>query len=132
MVDLGNPHTPVAGQVTLNPGGSVSVPASATTEPPITLTVGQTYEIDVFHCSARSPGRWGVGPFNWTYDTNPGPTPRPVSQDLTAVGAVSKNWLRVYMTFTGTPVLYQWQQLYDCVPGGVTLRRTTWPALQWH
>ncbi len=56
VVDLGNHHPPVAGQVTLALGGSLSVPASATTEPPITLTVGQNYEIDVFQAERNSTG----------------------------------------------------------------------------
>jgi fibro-slime domain-containing protein len=209
VVDIGNPHVPATGTVTLNLGGSVSVPASATAVPPITLTVGQTYEISVFHAERNSTGsnyrltlagfnrqtsqctpplpptvfvrdfeavcavgtspvwqlfRWqagvpagaqidfraataatqaalpaappaaspttvpigsatpanspAAGPLAWTYDQNPGPpiTPRPVSQDLSAVSGVSQKWLRVYMTFNGPAVLYQWQQLFDCVP----------------
>ena len=209
VVDIGNPHTPATGTVTLNLGGSVSTPASSTAVPPITLTVGQTYEIAAFQAERNSTGsnykltlagfnrktsvctpplppavfvrdfqascapgsspvwqlfRWKAGvppgasidfraataatqgalpasppaaspttvpvgsatavnspilpPYNWTYDQNAGPpvTPRPVSQDLTAVNVRSENWLRVYMTFNGPAVLYQWEQLFDCVP----------------
>lgn len=49
---------------------------------------------------------------SWTYD------PQPVSAKLAAAvpTQTSKSWLRVYMTFTGAPTLYEWQQLYDCIP----------------
>lgn len=58
------------------------------------------------------------GPVVWTYDTLPGPIPVPVSQRLQVegLGTKSKRWLRVYMTFNGQPTLFEWQQLYDCVP----------------
>lgn len=209
VVDIGNPHGPANGTVTLNVGGSVSVPPSATAVPPITLTVGQTYEISVFQAERNSTGsnykltlagfnrqtsqctvppppttfvrdfeavcgpgttpvwqlfRWkagvpagaqidfraatapnqaalpaapppaapasvpigsatpanspAAGPFVFVYDTLPGPVPVPVSKHLQVegLGAVSQRWLRVYMTFNGTPTLFDWQQLFDCVP----------------
>ena len=52
------------------------------------------------------------GPLAWTYDT------MAVSGRLAAAvpSQKSKQWLRVFMTFNGTPTLNQWQQLYDCVP----------------
>ena len=42
----------------------------------------------------------------------------PVSEHLKVDGAGTKSqhWLRVYMTFNGQATLYEWQQLYDCVP----------------
>lgn len=209
VVDIGNPHVPATGTVTLNLGGSVSVPASATAVPPITLTVGQTYEISVFHAERNSTGsnyrltlagfnrqtsvctppppppktfvrdfegvcpvgtsvvwqlfRWkagvpagaqidfraataatqaalpaspppaapasvpigsatpanspSAGPIVFVNDTLAG-VPVPVSQHLQVegLGAKSQQWLRVYMTFIGTPSLFEWQQLFDCVP----------------
>jgi|GEM_PF-1932030 len=209
VVDIGNPHVPATGTVTLNLAGSVSVPPSATAVPPITLTVGQTYEIAVFQAERNSTGsnykltlagfnrtssqctpppspktfvrdfegicpvgnkvvwqlfRWkagvpagaqidfraataltqaalpasppaaapatvpigsatpanspSAGPVVFVYDTAPGPVPVPVSEHLKVegLGTKSQQWLRVYMTFNGTPTLFEWQQLYDCVP----------------
>lgn len=209
VVDIGNPHGPATGTVTLNLGGSVSVPASATAVPPITLTVGQTYEISVFQAERNSTGsnysltlagfnrrtsvctippppatfvrdfegvcptgtsvvwqlfRWkagvpagaqidfraatastqaalpaapppaapasvpigsatpanspSAGPVVFVNDNLPGPVPEPVSQHLQieGLGTKSQQWLRVYMTFTGAPTLFEWQQLFDCVP----------------
>lgn len=49
-------------------------------------------------------------PTVWAYD------PTPVSQRLDTAGQQSKAWLRVFMTFNGTPSLLAWQQLYDCIP----------------
>jgi hypothetical protein len=46
----------------------------------------------------------------WAYDTTG------VDARLQAAGQSSKQWLRVFMTFNGLPVLYQWQQLFDCIP----------------
>jgi hypothetical protein len=50
-------------------------------------------------------------------------TPRPVSWHLARDPSPpqrSKNALRVYMTFNTTPVLspvlYEWRQLFSCVP----------------
>ncbi len=59
-----------------------------------------------------------AGPIVWTYDTLPGPIPVPVSTHLQVegLGTKSQHWLRVYMTFTGQATLFEWQQLYDCVP----------------
>jgi hypothetical protein len=67
----------------------------------------------------------------WSYDTHgasPPPgfqpyDPRPISwhlaNDLTP-GVASKEYLRIYMTFQTngnvSPVLYEWRQLFDCVP----------------
>jgi fibro-slime domain-containing protein len=58
------------------------------------------------------------GPIVWNYDTVPGPIPVPVSKHLQVegLGTKSQRWLRVYMTFTGQATLFEWQQLYDCVP----------------
>ena len=207
VVDIGGIHPPNVSAVTLN-ASSLTIPVDAVNTPPITLTPGATYEIDVFQAERNTTGsnykltlsgfnrkisqctpptppavftrdfqamcpvgtkvtwqlfRWKgaalpgatidfraataddptalppappapspttvsigqenstnspiLGPLAWTFDTNPAPvSPRPVSQDLAAVGQTSKDWLRVYMTFTGPAVLYTWQQLYDCVP----------------
>ena len=48
----------------------------------------------------------------WGFD------PTPVSTRLKNAAPTqnSKKWLRVFMTFNGTPELREWQQLYDCVP----------------
>jgi len=42
----------------------------------------------------------------------------PVSKDLASAAPpqLSKQWLRVYMKFNGSPSLSEWQQMYDCVP----------------
>lgn len=60
-------------------------------------------------------------PANWVYtiDASCGPTcPYPVSRRLAQAvpKQTSKQWLRVYMTFNGLPTLFEWQQLYDCIP----------------
>jgi hypothetical protein len=61
----------------------------------------------------------------WTYDTSGTPafTPRPISWHLAndpSPAQTSKSALRVYMTFNTTPlvspILYQWRQLFSCVP----------------
>jgi len=59
-----------------------------------------------------------ANPVVWTYDTLPGPVPVPVSQHLQVegLGTKSQSWLRVFMTFNGNPTIFEWQQLYDCVP----------------
>jgi hypothetical protein len=67
----------------------------------------------------------------WSYDTHGAVPPagfqpydpRPISwhlaNDLTP-GVVSKEYLRIYMTFetngNESPILYEWRQLFDCVP----------------
>ena len=63
-----------------------------------------------------TPTNSPVLPITWANNTTDGGAPVPVSAALAAVGVTSKSWLRVYMNFNGTPVLWQWQQLYDCVP----------------
>jgi fibro-slime domain-containing protein len=85
-----------------------ALPASPPAAAPTTVPVGTA-------TPTNSPA---AGPFVWTYDTAPGPTPLPVSQHLQVegLGTKSQRWLRVYMTFNGAPTLYEWQQLYDCVP----------------
>jgi fibro-slime domain-containing protein len=85
-----------------------ALPASPPAAAPTTVPVGTA-------TPANSPAS---GPLAWTYDTVPGPTPVPVSQHLQVegLGTKSQRWLRVYMTFNGAPTLYEWQQLYDCVP----------------
>ena len=45
----------------------------------------------------------------------PSVTPTPVSAILKADGQTSQSWLRVFMTFNGTPTLTEWQMIYDCV-----------------
>jgi len=84
-----------------------ALPPSPPAAAPTTVPIGSA-------TSANSP----VGPLNWVYDTAPGPVPVPVSEHLMVegLGTKSQAWLRVYMTFNGTPTLYDWQQLYDCVP----------------
>lgn len=76
-----------------------------------------------------------AGASGWTYDSHgatppPGRNPfdpRPVSFHLAndplpvpAPSITSKQWLRVYMLFKASvalsPILYEWRQLYDCVP----------------
>ena len=44
--------------------------------------------------------------------------PIPVQAQLQAAAPkqTSQQFLRVYMTFTGAPILYEWQMLFDCLP----------------
>ena len=86
----------------------VGLPAPPPAAAPTTVPIG-----------SATPGNSPVGgPVVWTYDTAPGPIPIPVSQHLKVegLGTKSQRFLRVYMTFTGQATLYEWQQLYDCVP----------------
>ncbi len=58
-------------------------------------------------------------PSTWAFATNPDGSPRPVQQALREDGKTPEAWLRVFMTFNGgapPALLYQWQQLYDCLP----------------
>lgn len=57
----------------------------------------------------------------WVSETSGAPaTPVPVATHLKAdANLLSKQYLRVFITFAPTglsPVLYDWQQLYDCIP----------------
>lgn len=86
-----------------------ALPAAPPPAAPTTVPIGQAN-------STNSPI---AGPVTWRYETAPpGATPVPVSERLATDGAgqSSKEWLRVYMIFNGPAILYQWQQLYDCVP----------------
>jgi fibro-slime domain-containing protein len=85
-----------------------TLPAAPPPGAPATVPIGQANPVN-------SPL---LLPLAWTYDTVPINTPVPVSQHLLVDGGgqVSKQFLRVYMTFNGNAVLYEWQQLYDCVP----------------
>lgn len=53
-------------------------------------------------------------PTSWRYNGYPSVTPTTVQSQLKAAGQSSQNWLRVYMTFTSSPTLYEWQALYSC------------------
>ena len=89
VVDLGNLHTAVSGQVTLALGGSVSVPANAAAVPPITLTVGQSYEIAAFQAERNSTGsnyKLTFAGFNRQISVcTPPPPTAPVTQTFTQV-----------------------------------------------
>ena len=84
-----------------------ALPAAPAAAAPTTVPVGTATPVN-------SPVG---GPIIWTYDTVLG-VPQPVSKHLFVDGAgtISKHWLRVYMKFTGQATLFEWQQLYDCVP----------------
>ena len=84
------------------------LPAAPPAAAPTTVPIGSA-------TPANSPVG---GPIVWTYDVLPGPTPVPVAKHLQVegLGTKSQQFLRVYMTFTGNATLYEWQQLYDCVP----------------
>lgn len=77
---------------------------------PATFPVSPTAPGTVPVGQANATNSPAAGPIVWTFD------PQPVSQRLTTAGQTSQQWLRVYMTFNGAPTLYEWQQLYDCVP----------------
>ncbi|MBX3223904.1 MAG: hypothetical protein KF795_25550, partial [Labilithrix sp.] len=65
-----------------------------------------------------------TGPLAWQWDRDGVGNPLPVSyhlqNDPPGPPQPSRAWLRVYMTFNSNgivaPILYQWRQLYDCVP----------------
>lgn len=70
--------------------------------------------------SATSTNSPAGGTVNWQYlkqATAPFDA-IPIEAQLKAATPqkTSQAFLRVFMTFTGAPVLYEWQMLYDCVP----------------
>ena len=70
------------------------------------------------------PGTYGavvpIGTANVSSTTMFATTAKSVDADLVTAGQTSQAWLEVEMTLNPTtmvsPVLTQWQQLYDCVP----------------
>lgn len=94
------------------PAGSVVNFRAATQANPAALPTSATDPSTVPVGAATDTNSPVGGPIDWDYD------PTPVSARLSAAAPpqASQQWLRVFMTFAGTPILYEWQQLYDCVP----------------
>jgi fibro-slime domain-containing protein len=87
VVDIGGIHAALSSSVTLS-APSVTTPASAATTPPITLVVGQTYEIDVFQAERNTTGsnyKLTLSGFSRKISvcTPPPPSPAPVTTTYT-------------------------------------------------
>lgn len=98
-------------KATVPTGQSIDFRA-ATADDPLTLPSAGSDPTTVPIGSATPANSPLAGPIVWTYDS------QPVSARLAAAtpSQSSKHWLRVFMSFNGLPTLYEWQQLYDCVP----------------
>ncbi|MBX3259325.1 MAG: hypothetical protein KF782_06510 [Labilithrix sp.] len=91
-----------------------SLPPAPPPAAPATVSAGTADSIN-------SPA---LGPLDWQWDRNGAGDPLPISyhlqNDPPGPSQPSRRWLRVYMTLHSNgvvaPLLYQWRQLFSCVP----------------